>query len=62
MRHDSSLANFKDQLIFITGGRIHGESVASNEVFYYEIKADRWFGAPLMTKDRCEHGSCILGD
>ena len=54
------MANFNDYLIFITGGSTI--SYTSSEVFYYDIKTNRWSCAPKMVKARFDHSSCILGN
>ena len=56
------MANFDDQLIFITGGEILAGGDASNQAFYYEVKTDRWMRAPPMAETRYYHSSCVLGN
>lgn len=61
-RVDCSLANFKNQLIVLSGGHILPYYTKTNEVYSYELKQDRWIRAPSLNTAFQSHSSVVIGD
>ena len=49
-RRDFGIANFKNQLIFVTGGFTMDSNSQSSDAFCYKVKSDEWLQAPYMTQ------------
>ena len=54
-RQWASMCNFKDELIFVSGG------LGLRSVERYDLKNDHWKKMPLMNEIRENHASCALG-
>lgn len=60
----SSPLNYKDSVLFVTGGR---SPVDENAAYYksvdiYDIRTNRWSEGPEMNAARVMHNTCLLGD
>ena len=54
------LANFDDELIFVTGGMRDSRN-SESEVFFYDIRSNKWRKAPAMLIARYNHSNTVLG-
>ena len=59
----SSPLNYKDSMLFVTGGRSPTDDTAPyfKSVEMYDIMANSWSQAPQMNSERAMHNVCLLG-
>ena len=56
-----SIANYKNRLIYLTGGMTN-KLVRVDAVHVFDVIKFGWVTAPKMTKARWRHSSCSLGE
>ena len=59
IKRNFCLANFDNELIFITGG-LDDSCNSESDVFFYDIRSDKWGKAPSMNKARFHHSNTVL--
>ena len=59
-RAHSSIANYRDRAVYITGGFSDTEK-ALDSVMKFDLSTREWTDAPAINQARLGHSSCVLG-
>ena len=56
-----AVANYKNSVIYVTGGFVYGTYDVLNDVMTYNLQKKIWQTGPSLNEARVMHGSCTLG-